>query len=472
MSQQFTGSDVIRESEIYLALEKGNATAKDSDQVKKLLEKAKTAVGLTFEEAAVLLQVEDPALLADMAAAARQVKEAIYGKRIVLFAPLYVGNYCVNQCQYCGYQIGNKELSRRKLNMDELDKEIEALLALGHKRIVLEAGEDPLQHPLSYIIDCIDRIYAYKNEKGENIRRININIAATTVEEYSKLKDANIGTYILFQESYHRPTYKKMHVAGPKANYDWHTTAMHRAMEGGVDDVGIGVLFGLYDYKFETIAMLMHAEHLEKTMGVGPHTLSVPRLRPALGVTLENYPHLVDDEAFKKIVMVLRLATPYAGMILSTREEPTFRDEVLALGISQISSGSCTGVGGYQASSNPDPKEKPQFEVGDHRTPEEMIQQLCENGYIPSYCTACYREGRTGDRFMELAKSGQIQNVCQPNALLTLEEYLLDHGDDEACRLGRQLIATELAAIPDERIRKLTEKRLQELKDGKRDLYF
>ena len=322
------------------------------------------------------------------------------------------------------------------------------------------------------MIDCINRAYAYENEAGEKIRRINVNIAATTVDEYRQLKEANIGTYILFQESYHRPTYELMHPKGPKSNYDWHTTAMHRAMQGGVDDVGVGVLFGLYDYHYETVAMLMHAEHLEETMGVGPHTVSVPRLRPATGMDLTQYPHLVNDEEFKKIVMVLRLAVPYAGMILSTREEGEFRDEVLALGVSQVSSGSCTGVGGYNAETEKDPNEKPQFEVGDHRTPQEMIRQLCENGYIPSYCTACYREGRTGDRFMELAKSGEIQNVCQPNALLTLEEYLLDHGDEETIRLGRELIAKEIELIPSPEIKKMTKERLEDLKQGKRDLYF
>ena len=468
----YKGNDVIRDQEIQEALAYGKRTASDTLAVQRVVEKAKLAKGLTFEEAAVLIQVEDPAILAQMAEAAKSVKEAIYGRRIVMFAPLYVGNYCVNQCKYCGYQAGNKELTRRRLELEEIDGEIEALLALGHKRIVLEAGEDPLRHPIEYILDCMERIYAYRSTKGENIRRINVNIAATTAEEYRKLKDAGIGTYILFQESYHRPTYEAMHPAGPKANYDWHTTAMHRAMEGGIDDVGCGVLFGLYDHRYETIAMLMHAEHLEKTMGVGPHTLSVPRLRPAVGVTMAEYPHLVSDEEFKKIVMVLRLAVPYAGLILSTREDPVLRDEIIALGVSQVSSGSCTGVGGYQSSLEKDPAEKPQFEVGDHRTPEEMIQQLCENGYIPSYCTACYREGRTGDRFMELAQSGQIQNVCQPNALLTLEEYLLDHADEATLKVARPLLEKELETIPDERIRELTKKRLAELKAGKRDLYF
>lgn len=470
--KNFTGSDVIRHDEIEAALAAGRVQAQDKEAVTKILNKAKEAKGLSFSEAAVLLYVEDQEVLAQMTAIAKQVKEAIYGRRIVLFAPLYVGNYCVNQCQYCGYQISNTELARKKLKMEEIDKEIEALLALGHKRIVVEAGEDPVNHPLSFVIDCINRAYAYENEKGEKIRRINVNIAATTVDEYRQLKEANIGTYILFQESYHRPTYELMHLKGPKSNYDWHTTAMHRAMQGGIDDVGVGVLFGLYDYHYETVAMLMHAEHLEETMGVGPHTVSVPRLRPATGMDLSQYPHLVNDEEFKKIVMVLRLAVPYAGMILSTREEEGFRDEVLALGVSQVSSGSCTGVGGYNAETEKDPNEKPQFEVGDHRTPQEMIRQLCEDGYIPSYCTACYREGRTGDRFMELAKSGEIQNVCQPNALLTLEEYLLDHGDEETIRLGRELIAKEIELIPSPEIKRMTKERLEDLRQGKRDLYF
>lgn len=470
--KEWSGNEIIRHDEVCLALEEGRQQAQQTDRVEAILKKASQAKGLSFQEASVLLHVENSEILVQMERIAKEVKEKIYGRRIVLFAPLYVGNYCINQCQYCGYQASNTDLLRRKLSLEEIDHEIEALLGLGHKRIVLEAGEHPVEHPIEYILDCIERIYRYKNEKGEQIRRINVNIAATTVENYRRLKEADVGTYILFQESYHRPTYEAMHHSGPKKDYDWHTSAMHRAMEGGLDDVGIGVLYGLYDHKYETVAMLMHAEHLEEVMGVGPHTVSVPRLRPAAEVTLTEYPHLVSDAEFKRIVMVLRLAVPYAGMILSTREEKDFRDEVLALGVSQVSSGSCTGVGGYQGSDKRDEREKPQFEVGDHRTPEEMIQQLCSNGYIPSYCTACYREGRTGDRFMELAKSGQIQNVCQPNALLTLEEYLLDHGDEETIRLGRELMEKELELIPDERIKEKTKERLEELRAGKRDLYF
>ena len=402
--------------------------------------------------------------------AARQVKEKLYGKRLVVFAPLYVSNYCVNNCTYCGYKHCNDELKRKKLNKEQLIEEVKVLESLGHKRIALEAGEDPVNAPLDYILDCIKSIYSIKFDNG-SIRRINVNIAATTVEDYKRLKDAEIGTYILFQETYHKPTYERLHVSGPKHNYNYHTTAMHRAREAGIDDIGMGVLYGLYDYKYETLAMLMHAMDLEETTGVGPHTLSVPRIRPAENVSLENYPYLVDDEDFKKIVAILRLAVPYAGLILSTREEPGLRDEIIALGVSQVSTGSCTGVGGY-SESYVDPEEKPQFEVGDHRSPVEMIESLMEAGYIPSYCTACYREGRTGERFMEIVKSGELYKICEANALITLKEFIDDYGTDRTREIGDKLIKKSIDEIDNESFRKSVEEKINKISKGTRDLRF
>lgn len=468
----FHGDEVIRDHEIVAAIDEGRRLAEDQEHIARLLAKAKTCAGLTHQEAAVLLHVQDPAVWNEIFAAAREIKEKIYGKRIVLFAPLYVSNYCVNNCDYCGYKHSNTSFQRRRLTMEELEKEVEVLQSLGHKRIVLEVGEDPKNCSIDYVLECIRKTYSVKVNNG-SIRRINVNIAATTVEDYRKLRDAEIGTYILFQESYHKTTYEKHHPQGPKRDYDWHTTAMHRAMQGGIDDVGVGVLYGLYEYKYETIAMLMHAEHLEESFGVGPHTVSVPRIRAAEGVTLGMYPHLVTDEQFKQIVAILRLSVPYAGMILSTREESGFRDEVLALGVSQISAGSCTGVGGYVEEYRLQHQdEKPQFEIGDHRSPMEIVKSLCTGGYLPSYCTACYREGRTGDRFMRLAKTGQIQNVCEPNALLTFKEFLLDYGDEEAKALGEQVIEASLNSIPKEAAKKATINRLERIAAGERDLRF
>jgi 2-iminoacetate synthase len=415
-------ADFIEDHEILDSIHFGEQMVNDRAYIRSLLEKAQACKGLNHQEAAVLLQVEDEAILAEIYQAASQVKNTIYGNRIVLFAPLYISNYCVNNCGYCGYKNSNTGFTRKKLTQEELAEEVRVLQSLGHKRLVLEAGEDPVHCSIDYVLESIQTIYSVKVDNG-SIRRVNINIAATTVEDYKKLADAGIGTYILFQESYHRPTYSKYHLQGPKRDYNWHTTAMDRAMEAGIEDVGVGVLYGLFDFKYETIAMLMHAEHLEETFGVGPHTVSVPRLRPSEGVDLNNFPYLVKDEDFKKIVAVLRLAVPYAGMILSTREQSEFRDQVLKLGISQISAGSCTGVGGYVAHNDVNGlSDMPQFEVGDQRSPLEIIKSLCQDGYVPSYCTACYREGRTGDRFMRLAKTGQIHNICQPNSLLTFKE--------------------------------------------------
>ena len=469
-NEKYNALDFIKDDEINSLIAKGKELVSDKELVKEIIEKSKSAEGLTPEETAVLLNLEDKELIEEMFKAARQVKEKLYGKRLVVFAPLYVSNYCVNNCTYCGYKHCNDELKRKKLNKEQLIEEVKVLESLGHKRIALEAGEDPVNAPLDYILDCIKSIYSIKFDNG-SIRRINVNIAATTVENYKRLKDAEIGTYILFQETYHKPTYERLHVSGPKHNYNYHTTAMHRAREAGIDDIGMGVLYGLYDYKYETLAMLMHAMDLEETTGVGPHTLSVPRIRPAENVSLENYPYLVDDEDFKKIVAILRLAVPYAGLILSTREEPGLRDEIIALGVSQVSTGSCTGVGGY-SESYVDPEEKPQFEVGDHRSPVEMIESLMEAGYIPSYCTACYREGRTGERFMDIVKSGELYKICEANALITLKEFIDDYGTDRTREIGDKLIKKSIDEIDNESFRKSVEEKINKISNGTRDLRF
>lgn len=471
--KQFHDSSFIDDAEILSSLEEAKVLAKDKKAVHALLEKARECHGLTHREAAVLLEITDKELEEELYALAKEIKERIYGRRIVLFAPLYVSNYCINDCVYCGFHKGNTQMCRKKLTMEEIDQEADAILALGHKRIAMEAGEDPVNIPLDYIIDCMKRVYAYKNSRGDSIRRINVNIAATTVEEYKRLKAADIGTFILFQETFHRPTYQKMHPRGPKSNYDWHTTALHRAQEGGIDDVGTGVLYGLYDYKYEAVAQLLLAEHLEKTLGVGPHTISVPRLREAEGVELEKFPYLTTDEQFLRIIAVIRVATPYTGMILSTRETPETRRRALDLGISQVSAGSCTGIGGYHKEiGQPKQPDTAQFKVSDERTPDEVLTWLCEDGYIPSYCTACYRQGRTGDRFMSLAKSGQIRNICQPNAILTFKEYLIGYGSDHLKELGEKVIEKEVECIPNEKARELTKERLKKLEEGAQDLYF
>lgn len=469
--KDFKAEDFIIDEEILSSMEEGKKLGSNKEYVREILNKAKTCEGLSHREAAVLLNIEDAETLEEMYKVAGELKQKIYGKRIVLFAPLYVSDYCVNECEYCGYKHSNCSFKRKKLTMDELKQEIKILESMGHKRLAFEAGEDPVNCDLDYVLECIKTIYSLKFNNG-SIRRINVNIAATTIENYKKLKDADIGTYILFQETYHKETYEKFHKKGPKHNYNYHTTAMHRARTAGIDDVGIGVLYGLYDYKYETIAMLMHAESLEKDTGVGPHTISVPRLRPAENVSLKNFPHLVDDKNFKKLVAVIRLTVPYVGMILSTREDTEFREEVMAVGISQISSGSCTGVGGYADSEKTTSEQKPQFEVGDHRSPLQIIKDLCKAGYIPSYCTACYREGRTGDRFMRLAKTGQICNVCQPNALLTLKEFLLDYGDDEAKEMGNKLIKKEIEEIKNPTAKEVAIERLKKIENGERDLRF
>ncbi len=464
-NEKYQAADFIKDDLIFDEIKRAEALAQDSETVKEIISKARLSEGLSTLETAILLCTKDKALEEEIFSCAREVKEKIYGKRIVLFAPLYVSNHCINNCVYCGYKNTNLEMPRRKLSQAELVEEIRILESMGHKRLALEAGEDDHNCPLDYILECIKTIYAQKFDNG-SIRRINVNVAATTVAEYKRLKEAEIGTYILFQETYHAETYRKMHPAGPKNNFNWHTTAMHRAMEAGIEDVGLGVLYGLFDYRFDTLAMLHHAEELEKVFGVGPHTVSVPRLREAENVTLQDYPFLVGDQEFKRIVAVLRLALPYAGLILSTREEPSFRDSVISLGVSQISAGSCTGVGGYMDSENQGMKSTAQFEVGDHRSPSEIIKSLCLSGYVPSYCTACYREGRTGERFMNLAKRGQIHNVCLPNALLTFKEYLLDYADDELRTAGENLIQDALESIPLEAARNAAKKKLEKTAAG------
>lgn len=465
-------ADFIDEQKINALLEQGKN--REKEEVLSIIDKASEAKGLTPEEVAVLLQCEDQEALEAMFKTAREIKEKIYGKRLVLFAPLYISNYCVNNCRYCGYRCSNA-FERRKLTMDEIAQEVEILESLGHKRLALETGEDDKNCPIEYILEAIDKIYRVRKDNG-NIRRINVNIAATTVEDYKKLKEAGIGTYVLFQETYHRETYAYMHPSGPKRDYDWHTLAMDRAMEAGIDDVGLGVLFGLYDYKFEVLGLLLHSLHLEEEFGVGPHTISVPRLRPARGVNLKEFPHLVSDDDFKKLVAIIRLAVPYTGMILSTREKPGFRDEVISLGISQISAGSCTGVGGYKHEQERKERGEEcsslQFNIEDHRSPDEIIRSLSESGYIPSYCTACYRTGRTGDRFMELAKTGEIQNVCQPNAILTFKEYLEDYASEETKKVGEAAIKKHLEQITNPKIREKTIEWLSKIEEGERDLYF
>lgn len=472
-------ADFIDEGRIEELLSKGAGYPRE--RIFRILEKAEEAKGLNPEEVAALIQADDDEVLEVLYETAQEVKESIYGRRMVLFAPLYISDFCINNCRYCGYRRENK-FERKRLTLRELAEEVRILESMGHKRLALECGEDPTECPIEYVLDAIKTIYETSEEMGE-IRRVNVNIAATTVENYARLKEAGIGTYVLFQETYHRETYKVMHPSGPKADYDYHTTAMDRAMEAGIDDVGIGALFGLYDFRFEVMGLIFHALHLEEEYGVGPHTISVPRLRPALGISLENFPNLVSDRDFKKLVAVLRLAVPYTGMILSTRERPGFRDEVMRVGISQISAGSCTGVGGYRkrgemaegvADSNCgiSKGEAPQFAVDDHRSPDEILRSLCLAGYIPSYCTACYRQGRTGDRFMKLAKTGQIQNLCQPNAILTFKEYLMDYASVETRRVGEETIKAHLAVIPSEAVRRETEARLRRIEMGERDLYF
>ena len=459
---------IIDDKIIYDLLENSKNTTKLD--IQKIIEKAKTKMGLSPQDIAILLQIDEQEQIDEIYKIAGDIKSSIYGKRIVMFAPLYVSNYCVNNCVYCGYKRDNI-FNRRKLTQEEIQKEVQVLEKMGHKRLALELGEDPVNTPLEYTTECLKTIYETQDNQNGSIRRINVNIAATSVENYKKLKQAQIGTYILFQETYHRETYEFMHPKSLKGDYEYHLNAFDRAMEAGIDDVGAGVLFGLYDPKFEVLALMLHNQHLEDKYGVGFHTISLPRLKPAEGVSFEDYKYIISDSDFKKIIAIIRIAVPYTGMILSTRESKEMRKEALLYGISQLSAGSSTGVGGYQKIEQ-DEEQVKQFETSDERSPLEVMKSLLKDGYIPSYCTACYRKGRTGDRFMALAKAGTIQYVCTPNALMTLKEYALDYGDKEFILLADKMIKSEIENIDRDDIKKLTIKNLKELEAGKRDLYL
>ena len=463
-AEEFISHEEILDTLRYAEENKDNLELVDS-----ILEKARECKGLSHREASVLLACEDESRIQVMYDLAEELKKKFYGNRIVIFAPLYLSNYCVNGCTYCPYHQKNKHIPRKKLTQAEVRDEVIALQDMGHKRLAIEAGEDPVNNPIEYILECIKTIYSIKHKNGA-IRRVNVNIAATTVENYRKLKEAGIGTYILFQETYHKESYEALHPTGPKHNYAYHTEAMDRAMEGGIDDVGLGVLFGLELYKYEFAGLLMHAEHLEAVHGVGPHTISVPRLKKADDINPDDFDNGISDEIFAKICALIRIAVPYTGMIISTRESQKVREQVIRLGVSQISGGSRTSVGGYAEEERPTDTE--QFDVSDQRTLDEVVRWLMEMGYIPSFCTACYREGRTGDRFMSLCKSGQIQNCCHPNALMTLKEYLEDYAAPETKRIGEALIQKEIGNIPKEKVQEIVRKNLAEIEQGKRDFRF
>ncbi len=463
-AEEFISHEEILDTLAYAEANKDNLALVD-----EIIAKAELRQGLSHRDASVLLACEDEERIAKIYALAEQIKKDFYGNRIVMFAPLYLSNYCINGCTYCPYHAKNKHIARKKLTQEEVRAEVIALQDMGHKRLALEAGEDPVNNPLEYILECIKTIYSIKHKNGA-IRRVNVNIAATTVEDYRKLKEAGIGTYILFQETYHKESYEALHPTGPKHNYAYHTEAMDRAMEGGIDDVGLGVLFGLERYKYEFAGLLMHAEHLEAVHGVGPHTISVPRIKHADDIDPNAFANGIDDETFAKLVALIRIAVPYTGMIVSTRESQAVREKVLRLGISQISGGSRTSVGGYTEEDRPTDTE--QFDVSDQRTLDEVVHWLMDLGYIPSFCTACYRAGRTGDRFMELCKSKQIQNCCHPNALMTLKEYLVDYASEETRAIGEKLIEAELLNIPKENVRAVCANHLKKIEEGIRDFRF
>lgn len=470
--------EFINDAEILETIAYAEANKNNVELIDSILEKArpqKTATGcvcrgLTHREASVLLACEIPEKIQQIYEIAKEIKLAFYGNRIVMFAPLYLSNYCVNGCVYCPYHMKNKHIARKKLTQDEVRAEVIALQDMGHKRLAIEAGEDPVNNPIEYILECIKTIYSINHKNGA-IRRVNVNIAATTVENYRKLKDAGIGTYILFQETYHKESYLKLHPTGPKHDYAYHTEAMDRAMDGGIDDVGLGVLFGLELYKYEFAGLLMHAEHLEAVHGVGPHTISVPRVKRADDIDPDVFDNSISDEMFEKIIACIRLAVPYTGMIISTRESEVVRGKVLDMGISQISGASRTSVGGYTEAERPHDSE--QFDVSDQRTLDEVVKWLMDCGHIPSFCTACYREGRTGDRFMALCKNGQILNCCHPNALMTLTEYLVDYASEETKKTGFKLIEEELKKIPTEKVRNIAAQHIEDIKNSNsRDFRF
>ena len=462
--------EFISHEEVLETLEYAKQNKSNVELIDQIIAKAKLRKGLTHREAAVLLDCDIEEKNQEIFALAQQIKKDFYGNRIVMFAPLYLSNYCVNGCVYCPYHMKNKHIARKKLTQEDIVREVTALQDMGHKRLAIEAGEDPVNNPIEYILECIQTIYSIKHKNGA-IRRVNVNIAATTVENYRKLKDAGIGTYILFQETYHKESYEKLHPTGPKHNYNYHTEAMDRAMEGGIDDVGLGVLFGLELYRYEFAALLMHAEHLEAAFGVGPHTISVPRIKHADDINPETFDNGIDDETFAKIVACIRVSVPYTGMIISTRESKECREKVLPLGISQISGGSRTSVGGYCEPELEDDKSE-QFDVSDNRTLDEIVHWLMDLGYIPSFCTACYREGRTGDRFMSLCKNGQILNCCHPNALMTLKEYLMDYASESTKDVGEALIEREIPKIPKEKVKEIVYQRLTAIEEGSRDFRF
>lgn len=440
----------------------------DSSKVEKIISKSFELKGLSQEEVAILLNTQNPKLLEKMYSAARKIKEAIYGKRLVFFAPLYLTNVCINDCLYCGFRASNKNLKRKTLTLNEIRNETLALIKDGQKRLLLVAGEHPISSNISYLENAIKTVYGTKHKNGE-IRRVNVNVAPLSIADFKRLKNAGIGTYQLFQETYHKKTYKIVHPSGPKSDYEYRLSAMDRAQQAGIDDVGIGALFGLYDFRFEVLAILAHAKYLDRKYGTGPHTISVPRIEPAKGAQLSvNPPYPVSDKDFKKIVAILRMAVPYTGIILSTREKPPFRDEIFAIGVSQISAGSKTSPGAYAASK----KELEQFSVSDTRSLAEIISDILDKDFYPSFCTACYRSGRTGEDFMKLAKPGVIQNFCTPNCILTFKEYLLDYASPKLKKKGEKFIKKELAEIKDEKRRIATKKKLEELEKGKRDLYF
>ena len=464
-AEEFIDHNEVEDTLNYAEQNKNNVKLID-----EIIEKAKLRKGLSHREASVLMACDLPEKIAECYDLAEQIKKDFYGNRIVMFAPLYLSNYCVNGCVYCPYHMKNKHIARKKLTQEEIVREVTALQDMGHKRLAIEAGEHPEINPIEYILESINTIYSIKHKNGA-IRRVNVNIAATTVENYRKLKDAGIGTYILFQETYHKESYLKLHPTGPKHDYAYHTEAMDRAMEGGIDDVGLGVLFGLELYKYEFAALLMHAEHLEAVHGVGPHTISVPRIKRADDIDPDMFDNGIDDETFAKICALIRISVPYTGMIISTRESKAVREKVIRLGVSQISGASKASVGGY---SEPEPEEEnsAQFDVSDQRTLDEVVKWLMELGYIPSFCTACYREGRTGDRFMSLCKSGQIANCCHPNALMTLKEFLMDYASTETREIGEALIAAEVNNIPKEKVREICRDHLEKIEHGIRDFRF
>ncbi len=469
--------DFINHDEILETLKYADENKNNIELINKILDKAEPysnekgvfCRGLSHREASVLLACEDENVLKRIYSLAEKIKEAFYGNRIVLFAPLYLSNYCVNGCVYCPYHKKNGHIPRVKLSQEEIAAEVSALQDMGHKRLAIEAGEDPVNNPIEYILECIKTIYSVKHKNG-SIRRVNVNIAATTVENYRKLHEAGIGTYILFQETYNKESYLKLHPTGPKHNYNYHTEAMDRAMEGGIDDVGLGVLFGLEMYRYEFAGLLMHAEHLEAVYGVGPHTISVPRIRRADDIDPDTFDNGISDETFAKICALIRISVPYTGMIVSTRESQNVREKVIGLGVSQISGGSRTSVGGYTEEIRPE--DTTQFDVSDTRSLDDVVRWLMKMGYIPSFCTACYREGRTGDRFMSLCKSGQISNCCHPNALMTLKEYLVDYASDETKKVGEELIQKEFENIPNEKVKKICLNNLENIENGKRDFRF